>query len=55
MIFTKAKLTKLKRAYTNAVKDKEDIFTFEGQELVTGYAKYLIEYLNLKFGIKKYD
>jgi len=53
MEFTKAKLIKLKRAYTNAVKDKKDIFTFEGAELVTGYAKYLIEYLEMEFGIKK--
>jgi len=50
MEFTKAKLIKLKRAYQNAVNQKKLQFDFEGQALLVPYAKYLIEYLEMKFG-----
>lgn len=36
-------LSKLKKEYERNM-DK-DSFNFEGQEIVTGYAKYVIEYL----------
>ena len=44
--FNKKKLKALKKAYQQCVDRKEDVFVFEGQELVVGYAKYLIEYLD---------
>lgn len=31
-------------------KDKHATFKFDGHEFVMGYAKYLIEYLELRFG-----
>jgi hypothetical protein len=42
--FTKEKLTTLKRAYHKAKKEGQESFTFDGQLLLTEYAKYLIEY-----------
>ncbi len=41
-------LKPLKAAYQKAVKEKKDFFLYKGQEVVTTYAKYLIEYLELK-------
>lgn len=41
-------LKPLKTAYQKAVKEKKDFFLYKGQEVVTTYAKYLIEYLELK-------
>lgn len=43
--FDRQKLINLKRAYTNALKDSKEIFVFEGQQILTAYARYLIEYL----------
>lgn len=39
----------LKKLYANAVKEELPQFMFKGRVLVTGYAKYLIEYLEPKF------
>lgn len=47
--FTKADLSNLKRAYGNAVTTKKETFKFQRQELLTAYAKYLIEYLDSQF------
>lgn len=47
--FTPVKLALLKMAYTNATTRGDVIFTFEGNELLTQYAKYLIEYLDSQF------
>jgi len=38
----------LKQEYRKAVQDKKEIFVFQGHELLTEYAKYIIEYLNSK-------
>lgn len=35
----------LKKAYDKAVKDGVDQFIFEGSELVTKFAKYLLEHM----------
>jgi hypothetical protein len=45
--FSQEKLQQLKDAYAVAVTEGRDQFTFEGHELLTSYAKYLIEYLTL--------
>ena len=37
-----------KKEYTQAVKNNQEIFIFQGHELLTSYAKYIIEYLNFK-------
>jgi hypothetical protein len=35
----------LMKAYESAVADNVEKFIFEGDEIVTGYAKYLLQYL----------
>ena len=42
-------LRRFKKAYGRAVADKKDSFVFDGNEFVTDYAKYLIEYLDKEF------
>lgn len=46
--FNAEKLEELKKLYLNAVTTGSDIFIFDGSEISTTYAKYLIEYLNEK-------
>lgn len=48
--FTRAKLNDLRGDYQKAFHAGQDEFTFEGQTIVTAYAKYLIEYLDMRFG-----
>lgn len=48
--FDRLKLSRLKKRYGIAREKKEESFRFEGSEFVTDYAKYLIEYLENKFG-----
>lgn len=38
-------LAPLKKAYDKAVKEGKEYFVYKGTELVTSYAKYLLEYL----------
>ena len=38
----------LKQEYKRAVENKQEIFMFQEHELLTQYAKYIIEYLNSK-------
>lgn len=40
----------LKEAYKDAVKYQKDSFVFEGREYVRDYAKYLLQFLETKFG-----
>jgi len=47
--WTKPMLERFRKAYTKAVADKQDEFTFEGNKFVSGYAEYLIEYLDMMF------
>ena len=47
--FNREKLRQFKKIYLAAVEDKKEIFIFDGEEYVTGYAKYVIEYLENKF------
>ena len=52
MTINKVTYQKLKSEYDVAVKNKIEIFTFEGEELLTAYAKYLLQWLKPKFEIK---
>jgi len=45
----KSTFLKLKKEYQNAVNTSKNIFIFDGNELLTTYAKYLIEYLTPMF------
>ncbi len=47
--FDKSKYESLKLSYKNSVFQKKDVFLFEGNELLTDYAKYLLEYLSTIF------
>lgn len=44
---------RLKSRYGIAVEKAEQEFTFEGREYVTGYAKYLLEYLENKLNVQE--
>jgi len=37
-----------KKLYNKAVEEKKEIFIFEGNEIVTNYAKYVIEYAEMQ-------
>jgi hypothetical protein len=41
---------RLRKAYAAAVEAKQEVFTFEGHEFVTWYAKYLLQYLDAVLG-----
>lgn len=41
--------SRLKKEYQQAVDNKMEMFMFDGHDLLTDYAKYLIEYLITKF------
>lgn len=47
--FTKEKFDRFLIAYKRAVDQKKDSFLFDGQEYLTSYAKYVIEYLKSKY------
>lgn len=40
-------LTELKKLYAKAKKDGKESFMFQGKEILTSYAHYLIQYLEL--------
>lgn len=45
MEFTNEKFFALLRAYHKAVEGKHEAFVFEGHDILTSYARYLLEYL----------
>jgi hypothetical protein len=46
--FTYETFKSLKQEYKKAVDNNQESFIFQGHELLTQYAKYIIEYLNSK-------
>ena len=44
--FDKDKTKRLHAAYDQAVATQAEIIEFDGLQMVTGYAKYLLEYLD---------
>lgn len=46
--WTKPMREQLRKAYNKAEKAKQDSFIFDDNEYVTRFAKYLLEYLDLK-------
>lgn len=48
MQFNANTVRKLKRAYSKALLNNAEHFTFENNILLTSYAKYLIQYLETK-------
>jgi hypothetical protein len=48
LIDYKKDLPVLKRLYNKALKEKKDSFIWKGQLFLIGYAKYLLEYLEMQ-------
>ena len=44
--FSKRDIKRFKRKYKKAMEAKEEAFVFNGKDFLTGYAKYVIEYLD---------
>jgi hypothetical protein len=49
IIFDINKFKRFRKFYNKAVIENRDTFLFEEKEILTTYAKYMIEYLNKKF------
>lgn len=47
--FTRPMLESLKEAYQQALNNRQDVFIWEGHEMLVAYAKYLIEFLEQRF------
>lgn len=51
--FTPAKAKVLRKLYKRAVAEKQESFMFEGREMLTSYAKYMIEFLVMQGLLKE--
>lgn len=47
--FTPESWRKLKEAYTKALEEEQESFVFEGNEYLTAFAKYFIEFHDHQF------
>lgn len=45
---TQDNLSDFKKEYSKAVEEKREVFLFEDTEVLTAYAKYAIEYMELE-------
>ena len=48
LAITKEGLEELKKAYNKALMEEEETFMFQNSKLYTGYAKYLIQYCEIR-------
>ena len=48
--FDRPKMKRLQARYDRAVEKKEEWFVFDGEQYLTDYAKYLLEYLRDNLG-----
>lgn len=53
--FDRVKLTRLKAAYDNAVKNRQTVFVFDDCEYLVRYAFYLIQHLETELTIRDID
>lgn len=51
--WNKEMVKRLRKAYDTAVKDQKTEFIFDENQYLTTFAKYLLEYLEPKFGIAR--
>lgn len=49
MTFTLDTYQRLKNEYNKSVQNNLEVFTFDNHELLTDYAKYMVQYLSEKF------
>jgi hypothetical protein len=47
--FTPESFKNFKTDYNSAVENNHEMFVFDGNDFLTSYAKYVIEYLKTKF------
>lgn len=47
--FNQESFKNFKKEYNSAVKNNQEMFVFDGNDFLTSYAKYVIEYLKTKF------
>ena len=47
--FNKVSYEQFKVEYNSAVENNKEMFVFKGNDILTAYAKYMIEYLKNKF------
>tara|TARA_R100001530_G_scaffold121415_1_gene88857 strand:- start:1810 stop:1998 length:189 start_codon:yes stop_codon:yes gene_type:complete len=52
-IITEGEVDSLREAYLRAVKDKKKEFRWSGSKYVTGFAKYVLEYIDMELKRKK--
>jgi len=52
--FDAAKVKRLRKEYDKAARNGDKSFTFEGNDYMTDYAKYMLQYLEEKFYISKH-
>jgi len=52
MTITEKNFKELNKLYKKAVADSKEQFIWEGQDILTAYAKYLIQYIEMKVGKK---
>ena len=45
---TQKEVNELEKAYSEADAEGKEIFLLDGREWLTGYAKYVIQYINIK-------
>lgn len=46
-------LVRFKKLYMEALQKEKTLFVFDGQEVLTSYAKYVVEYAENSFGTLK--
>lgn len=46
-MITTNNINQFKEMYNSAVSEGKELFIFEGSEVLTSYAKYVIEYFNI--------
>jgi hypothetical protein len=49
VVFNEKNFKVFKSEFDKSVQEKKEEFSFQGHRFVTGYAKYLIEYLEIEF------
>jgi hypothetical protein len=52
VLATKEEYKELKRLYQKATDEKQEMFIWKEREVLTAYAKYLIQYMDSKLGKK---
>ena len=52
-MITLGNIERFRESYVNAINEGKEVFIFEGSEVLTDYAKYVIEYFDSKIAEMK--